>query len=1091
MSKRLKSSFLLLIALLLAVGVAPYTALAVADPITPGTLTLTPTYSSISVDLPITGDDNVNATATLQFKRTGDTEWRNGLDLWRWDNGTSRGFTGSVLLADSNTSYDVKVTITDPDGGGTTRIGTVTTREDNISDASTLIPTHYVNVATGNDANNGLSAATSWKTLEKAVQAANAAAADMVIRVAPGYYAAPMSELLGNGKKIAFVAENLAVDGNGNITATSHSVLYDRYVAPTGSADTVSLGTGGWTAANLQGAGHSQNYPSGVVPNPIPNYTVWTRDVGSNNIASLSYAPVSGSDYTGAKSSQPLRVGKWKRDQTTGTTIGTAAGFAETVHTNYSYKAGYWQDGTTNTVYLVLPNGINPNNCYIWLGDQDRAAFSLNGLNLRVSGFSIRSFNHGITLKTAADNAVIDHNLTRNNFHSVNGENRLAGDPNRSEYVTIQYNRFTDSNLWSTTERVIPWVWIKGRFITGDETAYDGGTRIGEKSETNGISVKENGAHWIIRSNVFDGHFNGVVGNLANTDRFNYYGFDIHDNSFINLADDALEPEGAAQNWRFWNNTIRDVFSGISTDSRYGPYYVFRNTMWMTGAHGLTDNGHPTTPEKPGTGNFVKYGTNKTPTALWYFVHNTFWTNSTKTNGWADNIGTDRKESWWLRNNLVRVPHYSLRIGGLKISGWNEDYNFFASEVVPDATFGGFKYMNVTYNSGAVIGTGSIADYRTVSGQGAHTNRVGGADYNFVNSGDNLSGLAKLDQMLVSPVTGNLTLVSGSVAVNAGVPVPNISDRAGTDYSGSAPDLGAFEAAGGDTQTPSAPTNLNSPSKTETTVALTWTASTDNVGVTGYDMFKDGTKVNASDITGTSYTVTSLYPSTTYTFTVKAKDAAGNVSAASNALSVTTSNSGDPNLKGHWKFDETSGTTAADSSGNNKAGTVMNGAAWVASGKINGAMDFDGTDDYVSLPNIIDPSTIPVTASAWIKPDVSDGIRSVLVQEGTNGKKWLYREGGLLTSYLLGSKVQSTGTIATGAWNHVAITYDGTILRLYLNGQPDGSSSVGKPEPELSGMRVGIDKSGSTKFDGMIDDVRIYNRALSGSEILNLYNSGN
>ncbi|MFC5471515.1 glycosyl hydrolase [Cohnella suwonensis] len=95
-----------------------------------------------------------------------------------------------------------------------------------------------------------------------------------------------------------------------------------------------------------------------------------------------------------------------------------------------------------------------------------------------------------------------------------------------------------------------------------------------------------------------------------------------------------------------------------------------------------------------------------------------------------------------------------------------------------------------------------------------------------------------------------------------------------------------------DTQAPTAPTNLTSPAKTATSISLSWTASTDNVGVTGYDVYNGSIKVNTANIAGTSYSVTGLSPSTAYTFTVKAKDAAANVSAASNAVTVTTDASG-------------------------------------------------------------------------------------------------------------------------------------------------------------------------------------------------------
>src|SRR6266542_2119289 len=95
---------------------------------------------------------------------------------------------------------------------------------------------------------------------------------------------------------------------------------------------------------------------------------------------------------------------------------------------------------------------------------------------------------------------------------------------------------------------------------------------------------------------------------------------------------------------------------------------------------------------------------------------------------------------------------------------------------------------------------------------------------------------------------------------------------------------------GGDTTPPSAPTNLHVTGTTSASVSLAWNASTDNVGVTGYDVFRGSTKVATA--TGTSFTDTGLSASTTYTYTVKARDAAGNVSAASNQVSATTQSGG-------------------------------------------------------------------------------------------------------------------------------------------------------------------------------------------------------
>ncbi|MFF2379407.1 carbohydrate binding domain-containing protein [Streptomyces sp. NPDC058108] len=95
---------------------------------------------------------------------------------------------------------------------------------------------------------------------------------------------------------------------------------------------------------------------------------------------------------------------------------------------------------------------------------------------------------------------------------------------------------------------------------------------------------------------------------------------------------------------------------------------------------------------------------------------------------------------------------------------------------------------------------------------------------------------------------------------------------------------------GSDTQAPTAPTNLTSTGKTSSTVSLSWGASSDNVGVSGYDVYSGTNQVLS--VSGTSATVGGLSPSTAYTFTVKARDAAGNTSAASNSVSVTTSAGG-------------------------------------------------------------------------------------------------------------------------------------------------------------------------------------------------------
>ncbi|WP_264560080.1 M4 family metallopeptidase [Flavobacterium sp. N2270] len=101
--------------------------------------------------------------------------------------------------------------------------------------------------------------------------------------------------------------------------------------------------------------------------------------------------------------------------------------------------------------------------------------------------------------------------------------------------------------------------------------------------------------------------------------------------------------------------------------------------------------------------------------------------------------------------------------------------------------------------------------------------------------------------------------------------------------------IGSAYQGATDTQAPTVPTNLIASGTTNTTTTLNWTASTDNVGVVGYDIYQ-GTS-NLGTVTGTSANITGLTASTTYSFSVRAKDAAGNVSGSSNTVNVTTTGS--------------------------------------------------------------------------------------------------------------------------------------------------------------------------------------------------------
>ena len=134
--------------------------------------------------------------------------------------------------------------------------------------------------------------------------------------------------------------------------------------------------------------------------------------------------------------------------------------------------------------------------------------------------------------------------------------------------------------------------------------------------------------------------------------------------------------------------------------------------------------------------------------------------------------------------------------------------------------------------------------------------------------------------------------------------------------------IGAAYVGSNDTVAPTAPTNLAASGTTGTTTNLSWTASTDNVAVTGYDIYQ-GTTLKGSSTT-TSYTVTGLTALTAYSFTVKAKDAAGNVSVASNTVNVTTTSAALTycTSQGNSTADEKIGKVVFGTINNTSAGTA-------------------------------------------------------------------------------------------------------------------------------------------------------------------------
>jgi regulation of enolase protein 1 (concanavalin A-like superfamily) len=200
----------------------------------------------------------------------------------------------------------------------------------------------------------------------------------------------------------------------------------------------------------------------------------------------------------------------------------------------------------------------------------------------------------------------------------------------------------------------------------------------------------------------------------------------------------------------------------------------------------------------------------------------------------------------------------------------------------------------------------------------------------------------------------------------------------------------------------------------------------------------------------------------------------------------------DPNLVGWWKLDEGSGTIAYDSSSYFNDGTLRNGPQWVA-GRIGGALDLDGTNDYVDCGNSeVFDITEQITLSVWVKPEAAgNNAHQHYLGKGNNAycikhNSWNNLE---VVIYIGGWKVATfpLDDSYNGLWYHFAGTYDGSQIKLYINGALIATTDqTGAINTNTNNAQIGTRDGGQWFYNGVIDDARIYNRALSDDEIKKL-----
>jgi len=213
--------------------------------------------------------------------------------------------------------------------------------------------------------------------------------------------------------------------------------------------------------------------------------------------------------------------------------------------------------------------------------------------------------------------------------------------------------------------------------------------------------------------------------------------------------------------------------------------------------------------------------------------------------------------------------------------------------------------------------------------------------------------------------------------------------------------------------------------------------------------------------------------------------------AASGAFNANT----DPSLVGFWKLDEGTGTVAADSSPGQNHGTFNGDPQWVE-GWLGGAVQFDGSDDYIDTGWTENLATW--TVSAWVTSPAAPAAASAsgpVHREGNYQINWNHTDTVYQDAIAInagGWNAAKYGPVDADTWYFVVGTYDGEELKAYRNGEliTTNSTPSGAAAAEGNSLKFGRHAAAAQYFNGTVDDVRVYNRALTADEILIVMQGG-
>ncbi len=352
-------------------------------------------------------------------------------------------------------------------------------------------------------------------------------------------------------------------------------------------------------------------------------------------------------------------------------------------------------------------------------------------------------------------------------------------------------------------------------------------------------------------------------------------------------------------------------------------------------------------------------------------------------------------------------------------------------------------------------------------------------------------------QVLVSELTPLTDLVFGVSAV----------DAAGNESLTTTLKVTSGEDESPDTTPPTAPGNLTGATGA-TSVLLSWNASTDDRILAGYVVSVDGVFFDSLIATATSVLIGGLDPETPYSFEIYAFDNAGNNSDTSE-ITLTTDqeiNTGEAGLVAWYPFEG----NANDATPYNNHGVIGGNPAFEPATHPNGGgqnIKFDGDQDSVLVPNAVQLISDYTTVSFWIRVDSINQLdaEAYVIDFGHWSERWkislpkhtriVWTTNGnnlQFPSFISDMDSGDGNELVPGFWWYVTMVHDGTNDIIYVNGEeantkpvPTVLNSTGRP------LGMGSDPiEGGHYFEGALDEVKIYNKALTAEEIMRLYESG-